>query len=56
MNRENTDWITTVSLLSPSLHDNRADADRLIHALKGQLHTDSIHIDLGLLKVLPGVI
>ncbi|MGD2271058.1 MAG: ASKHA domain-containing protein [Desulfobacterales bacterium] len=56
MHRENTDWIRTVSLLPPSLHDNRADAERLIHALKGQLHTDSIHIDLGLLKVLPGVI
>ncbi len=53
MNMMDTDWVKTVFLPPPSLKDNRADADRLIDALKFQLHTEAIHIDIDLLKNLP---
>ena len=51
-----TDWVKTVSLPPPSLKDNRADSDRLIDALKPQLHTDTIHIDIEILKELPDLL
>jgi len=53
MNETNTSWIQNVTLTPPSLKDNTADADRLISVLKTSLKTDTIHIDLDLLKRLP---
>ena len=49
-------WIKIVSLNSPSLHDNTADAERLVAALKKDLQTDTIDIDLDLLKQLPDLL
>ncbi len=46
-------WIKTVTVPKPSLRDNTADADRLIRALKPVIGTESIRIDLELLKRLP---
>ena len=48
-----TDWVKIVSLPPPSLKDNRADAERLNDALKLQLQSEAIHIDIKLLKNLP---
>jgi uncharacterized 2Fe-2S/4Fe-4S cluster protein (DUF4445 family) len=48
-----TPWIQTVSLEPPSLKDNTADTDRLLHALKVQLNTDAVHVDLELVRRLP---
>jgi uncharacterized 2Fe-2S/4Fe-4S cluster protein (DUF4445 family) len=45
--------IKTISLPRPSLSDNTADADRLIRALKQELKTDRIGIELELLRELP---
>jgi len=42
-----------ISLTPPSLKDNTADADRLAGALKRELKTDSIQIDLSLIRMLP---
>ncbi len=56
MNETNTSWIQTVTLTPPSLKDNTADADRLISVLKASLKTDTIHIDLDLLKRLPDLL
>ncbi|UCF95447.1 MAG: [Fe-S]-binding protein, partial [Desulfobacterales bacterium] len=49
----NTGWVHTISLSAPSLKDNTADADRLLRALKSQLGTGAIAIDLELLRRLP---
>jgi uncharacterized 2Fe-2S/4Fe-4S cluster protein (DUF4445 family) len=46
--------VSRISLTPPSLGDNTADADRLVQALKNELQTDAIGIDLTLLKRLPG--
>ena len=51
-----TPWIKIVSLDPPSLQDNTADADRLIAALKADLQTDHVDIDLDLLKQLPALL
>jgi uncharacterized 2Fe-2S/4Fe-4S cluster protein (DUF4445 family) len=56
MKKMDTDWVKTVILPPPSLKDNRADGDRLTDALKSQLHTDTIHIDIDLLKHLPDLL
>lgn len=48
--------VARISLAPPSLGDNTADADRLVNALKNQLGTDAIHIDLTLLKRLPDLL
>ena len=53
MNPTDRSWIQTVSLVPPTLQDNTADADRLIGALKDRLQTDTVHLDLDLLKQLP---
>ena len=53
MKEKSSPWIKIISLNPPSLQDNTADADRLIAALKAELHTDHIDIDLDLLKQLP---
>ena len=53
MTDKNSGWIVTISIPSPSLSDNTADADRLINELKSVLKTNYIDIDLSLLKILP---
>ena len=56
MGKNSTPWIQTVSLETPSLKDNTADAERLIQALRSRLNTPAIKIDLDLLKALPTVL
>jgi len=56
MNEINTPWVQTVTLNPPTLQDNTADADRLVSALKARLQTDTIDIDLDLLKQLPDLL
>jgi len=46
-------WIRLISLPHPSLHDNTADYDRLKNHLKKQLKTESVEIDLSVLRGLP---
>ncbi len=46
-------WIRTLSLSPPTLQDNTSDADRLKYALKKKLNTDSVDMDLSMLKQLP---
>ncbi len=46
-------WVRMISLTPPSLKDNTADADRLAGALKRELDTDFVHIDLSLIRMLP---
>jgi uncharacterized 2Fe-2S/4Fe-4S cluster protein (DUF4445 family) len=46
-------WVKTISLTPPSLEDNTADADRLAGALKRELKTDFLQIDLQLIRILP---
>ena len=53
MSNISTPWIQTISLEAPSLKDNTADTDRLLQALKNQLDTEAIHIDLELVRQLP---
>ena len=45
-----------MSLPQPSLTDNTADADRLVAALRQELHTEAVAVDLDLLKRLPEAI
>ena len=49
-------WIQTVRLAKPTLQDNTADTDRLISALKSDLQTDAVHLDLDLVKKLPDLL
>jgi len=56
MTKNATPWIQTVSLEPPSLKNNTADTDRLLHALSLRLKADAIHIDLGLIRRLPEVL
>ena len=53
MTKNSTPWIQTISLDPPSLKDNTADTDRLLHALNRRLNTDAVHIDLDLMRRLP---
>jgi uncharacterized 2Fe-2S/4Fe-4S cluster protein (DUF4445 family) len=46
-------WVRWLALPPPSLADNTADADRLAAALKSELKTDTVEIDIGLLQELP---
>jgi uncharacterized 2Fe-2S/4Fe-4S cluster protein (DUF4445 family) len=48
--------VSRIRLTPPSLGDNTADADRLVQALKTELETDAIGIDLALLKRLPDLL
>ncbi len=59
MNRKlprQSNWIHSITLTPPSLGDNSADSDRLVHDLKADLHTDRVRIDLPLLKKLPSLL
>ena len=49
-------WIRTVRLAKPTLQDNTADTDRLISALKSDLQTNAVHMDLDLVKKLPDLL
>ena len=49
-------WVRTVRLAKPTLQDNTADTDRLISALKSDLQTDAVQLDLDLLKKLPDLL
>ena len=46
-------WVKTISLSTPSLGDNTADADRLASALGKALGVDTVHMDLNLIQQLP---
>jgi uncharacterized 2Fe-2S/4Fe-4S cluster protein (DUF4445 family) len=46
-------WTAHIALSAPSLQDNRADTDRLSHALQREFGMDGIDIDLPLRKELP---
>ena len=56
MNHSDSSWVRTVTLVKPTLQDNTADTDRLISALKTDLQTDALHVDLNLLKELPEIL
>ena len=56
MKEKSSSWIKIISLNPPSLQDNTADADRLIAALKADLQTDHVDVDLDLLKKLPDLL
>ena len=56
MTQENSGWVIPVAVSPPSLDDNTADADRLVNKLKSILKTDTVDIDLPLLKTLPQTI
>jgi uncharacterized 2Fe-2S/4Fe-4S cluster protein (DUF4445 family) len=49
-------WVKTVRLDRPSLQDNTADTDRLLGALKKQIGTENLTIDLPLARRLPGLL
>jgi uncharacterized 2Fe-2S/4Fe-4S cluster protein (DUF4445 family) len=53
MAEKNPGWVYQAIALPPSLKDNRADADRLLDALKPVLKADQISCDLSLIKRLP---
>ncbi len=50
---ENACWVLDLTLPSPSLGNNTADADRLAAAIKTALDVPTVHMDLNLLKTLP---
>lgn len=56
MDKNNNCRVKTVLLTRPTLQDNTSDANRLIDALKKQLETDVVNIDLPLLKRLPDLL
>ena len=56
MKEDNKGWVRSVSLTPPTLKDNTADTDRLLNALKFQLKTKNIDIDLPLIRHLPRLI
>jgi uncharacterized 2Fe-2S/4Fe-4S cluster protein (DUF4445 family) len=49
----NSGWVCQASAPFPSLKDNRADADRMLDALKPILKSDRITCDLSLIKRFP---
>jgi len=52
-NKNNNGFVKTLSLNSPSLKDNTADVDRLVHSLKNELDTDHVAMELDLVRRLP---
>ncbi len=56
MSHTDSPWVRTVALAKPTLQDNTADTDRLISALKTDLQTDAVYLDLDLLKKLPDLL
>ena len=55
-NNTDSPWVRTVTLAKPTLQDNTADTDRLISALKTDLQTDAVHLDLNFIKELPEIL
>ncbi|MBF0099854.1 MAG: DUF4445 domain-containing protein [Desulfobacterales bacterium] len=49
-------WVRTIQLPKSSLNDNRADVDRLIQALKDDLHINAISLDLNLYRRVPDIL
>ena len=56
MNKTDSPWVHTITLAKPTLQDNTADTDRLLSALKNDLQTDAVHLDLDLAKKLPDLL
>ena len=56
MNQPTHSWVKTVQLTQPTLSNNIADVDRLIDALKSDLNTNHIRIDLDLMRTLPALV
>ena len=56
MKKTESPWVRTVTLAKPTLQDNTADTDRLISALKSELQTNAVNLDLDLLKKLPDLL
>ncbi len=56
MDESKKGWVVTVSLKLPTLQDNTADTDRLLTAVKTVLKTDTVGIDLKLVRQLPALI
>jgi uncharacterized 2Fe-2S/4Fe-4S cluster protein (DUF4445 family) len=56
MTKPQSGWVKKVSVPEPSLQNNTADAERLIAALKPELKSETVSIDLDLLRNLPGLI
>jgi uncharacterized 2Fe-2S/4Fe-4S cluster protein (DUF4445 family) len=46
-------WVRTLSLTPPDLNDNTADLDRLLNALRKELKSDLIQVDLVLMRKIP---
>ncbi|MFW6081609.1 MAG: ASKHA domain-containing protein [Desulfosalsimonas sp.] len=53
MTEQKPGWVVDISMEPPSLHDNTSDAGRLEKALALELQTDSVSMDLRLLKRMP---
>ena len=49
MTKPQSGWVKKVSVPEPSLRNNTADAERLIAALKPELKSETVSIDLDLL-------
>ncbi len=56
MNKKDPSWVQTLALIPPSLQDNTADVDRLLNALKSRLKSNTIHLDLELVRKIPEII
>ncbi len=56
MNKKDPSWVQTLALIPPSLKDNTADVDRLLNALKSRLKSNTIHLDLELIRKIPEII
>ncbi len=49
-------WVVTVRMAEPSLQNNTADTERVLAGLKPALQSESVAIDLALLRELPALI
>lgn len=49
-------FVRTLSLNPPSLSDNTADVDRLVHSLKKEIKTDHLSMDFDMIQSLPHLI
>ncbi len=49
-------WVQSISLSEPSFEDNTADADRLLKELARQTGLMGPHLDLALIRALPGLL
>jgi uncharacterized 2Fe-2S/4Fe-4S cluster protein (DUF4445 family) len=53
---DSSPWVRNVTLSPPRLSDNTADLDRLLAALKKELSTETVEVDLDLIKRLPALL